>query len=92
MALPLPISWLKVCAIGFVSAMVGSLVWGANASPIKKRVEGRALALGGHQSIKTHNNQLRVGFCDRLGGTLVGERGVGRGCIVWNSKWKDGYF
>ena len=65
MALPLPISWLKECAIGFDSAMVGSLVWGANASPIKNREEGRALAIGGRRLMMANNNQPASGRSDR---------------------------
>ncbi len=56
----LPIGSRKACAIGFGGATVGSHVWGANASPIKNREEGGALALGGRQSIKKLNNQLIV--------------------------------
>jgi hypothetical protein len=33
---PLPIGLRKVRAVGLGGATVGSLVWGANASPIKK--------------------------------------------------------
>ena len=47
MALPLPIGLGKACAIGLGGAAVGSLVWGANASPIKNKEEGGVLALGG---------------------------------------------
>jgi hypothetical protein len=56
----LPIGSRKALAIGFGSATVGSHVWGTNASPIKNREEGGALALGCRQSIKILNNQLIV--------------------------------
>jgi hypothetical protein len=57
----LPIGSCKEHAIGFGGAAVGSPVWGANASPIKNRAKGTALALGGCQSSKILNNQLIVG-------------------------------
>ncbi len=65
MAPSLPIGSCKVHTIGFGDAAVGSPVWGANTSSIKNREEGRALALGGHQSIKILNNQLIVGGSGR---------------------------
>jgi hypothetical protein len=42
---PLPIGLRKAHAIGLGSAAVGSLVWGANASPIKKQRGRRGLVL-----------------------------------------------
>jgi hypothetical protein len=42
---PLPIGLRKARAIGLGSAAVGSLVWGANASPIKKQRGRRGLVL-----------------------------------------------
>ncbi len=65
MAPLLPIGTRKVCAIEFGVTAVGSTIWGANASPIKNREEGGALALGGHQSIKILNNQWIVGGSSR---------------------------
>ncbi len=61
MALLLSIGSCKLRAIGFCGASAGSPVWGANASPIKNREEGGALALGSHQSSKILNNQQIVG-------------------------------
>ncbi len=43
----LPIGSRKARAIRFGGAAAASHVWGANASPIKNREEGGALALGG---------------------------------------------
>jgi hypothetical protein len=78
---PLPISWIKVWAIGFGSTMVGSLVWGANASPIKNREEGRALALGGRRLMMANNYQPDSGRSGR-GGVRAEARWAG-------SMWGD---
>ncbi len=61
MAPLLPIGSRKAHTIGFGGTAVSSPVWGANASPIKNREEGVALALGGRQSSKILNKQLIVG-------------------------------
>jgi hypothetical protein len=59
-------------------------------APSKYREEEEALALGGHQSIKTPNNQPRVSGSGRgddiaeVGGG--GEPGRGHCPIVWGSK------
>ncbi len=77
----LPIGTRKVRTIGLGGAAVGSPIWGANASPIKNREEGGALALGGCQSIKILNNQWIVGRSSR--GDVRAE------VHWWGSTWGD---
>jgi hypothetical protein len=56
-----PIGSCTAHAIGFGGGAVSSPVWGTNASPIKNREEGGALALGGRQSSNILNNQMIFG-------------------------------
>ena len=51
----------KARAIGLGGATVGLLVLGAKTQPIKKQRGGGVSALGGRRSIKTPNNQPKVG-------------------------------
>ncbi len=83
MALLLPIGSRKARAIQFGSTAVSSPVWGANASPIKNREEGGALALGGRQSSKILNNQWIVG------GSGMGDVSVRAEARWGGSAWGD---
>ncbi len=51
----------KARAIGLGGDAVGFLVLGAKTQPIKKQRGGGVSALGGRRSIKTPNNQPKVG-------------------------------
>jgi hypothetical protein len=94
MVLLLPVGSCKACAIGFGGATFGSHVWGTNASSIKNREEGGALALGGRQSIKTINNQLIVSWCGmwdvraeaHWGGSAWGDTFQSFGVANWTTK------
>ena len=53
---------------------------GSQCKPHQKKSGKQGLGLG-HQSIKTHNNQLRVGFCNRLD---AGEKARWLGSVGWD--------
>ena len=61
MSLPIPMVPCKARAIGLGGDAAGLLVLDAKTQPIKNREGGRVSALGGRQSIKTPNNQPKVG-------------------------------
>jgi hypothetical protein len=71
----------KAPTVGFGGAMANLPVWGAEKRRIKNREMGWALSLGGHQSLKTTNNQQMVGRSGK-GDVLVEARG-------WASVWRD---
>ncbi len=89
MAPLLPIGPRKAHAIRLGGATLGSPVQGdKKRDPSKNREMHQALALGGRPFIGQHNNQPRVGFCNKLdwrGGVVGGERVGVRHPIDWGA-------
>ena len=76
MAPPLPMGPCKARTIGLGGAAAGSLVWGANASPINQLRDDGASALGGCRLIEqtpTINLEL-----DEAAGGMLERRHAGR--------------